>query len=181
MNFPHPTFLSRLGAFGFLTLQLALIVFFVRGFEIESQEHFFAVICFAAVGFMVHWWLPSRWRLWFFNLLSLGTIVFVVGWLNAGWILGIGAGLIGCCVWPARWSYRVLAVGAAALLLTNYRLDQEAPFWPVLASMFMFRLIVLLFEVRREATPPPLALTLAYFMPLQNISSLSLIPLSCIA
>ena len=169
MNSANPTFLARLGAFGLLTLQLALIVFVVQSFEIEKHEHFFAVICFAAGGFLVHWWLPVRFRLVFFNLLSLLTIVFVLGWPNAGWVIGIGAALVLLCLRPRRWLYRVIAIVAVSLLLVNFRLDPEGSFWPVLASMFMFRLIVFLFEVRRDPEPPPLALTVAYFMPLQNI------------
>ena len=49
------------------------------------------------------------------------------------------------------------------------RLDLDRPFWPVLGSMFMFRLIIYLYELRREAARPPLAVTVAYFFPFQNV------------
>jgi hypothetical protein len=172
MKSPTGSFLNRLGGFCFLALQLGLIAWVVRGFEIESQEHFPTIFCVAAVGFLVHWWLPPGWRLYFFNALSLGTIAFVLGWPDAAWTLGIGAGLIVLCTRPIRWIYRGIALGAVALLLVNYRIEQTDSFWPVLASMFMFRLIVYLFEVRRETAPTPLPLTVAYFMPLQNIGFL---------
>ncbi len=169
MNSSNPTFLARLGAFGVLTLQLGLIVFIVQSFEIENREHFLAVLCFAALGFLIHWWLPAKMRLGFFNLLSISAIVFVLGWPNAAWVLGIGACLVFICLRPRRWVYRLGAAIVAAMLLTNLRLDQDSAFWPVIASMFMFRLIIFLFEVRRDPDPPPLTLSLAYFMPLQNI------------
>ena len=58
---------------------------------------------------------------------------------------------------------------AAGVMLAFWRLDLNRAFWPVLGSMFMFRLIVYLHEHRAGTTRPPLALTLAYFFPLQNV------------
>jgi hypothetical protein len=44
-----------------------------------------------------------------------------------------------------------------------------APFWLVLGSMFMFRIIVYLYDLRHEQRRPPLPLTVAYFFPLPNL------------
>ncbi len=155
-----------------LAVQLGLIVFVVQRFAIESQDHFLILSSLASVGALIHWWLPVSHRLAFFNLLSVAAIALVLGWPNFGWVLGIGLGLIGICLSPIPWRFRVLLTIVAALFLTNLRLDQHEPFWPVIASMFMFRLIVLLFETRRDPRPPSPALTLAYFMPLQNVGFL---------
>src|SRR2546421_8283353 len=67
---------------------------------------------------------------------------------------------------------RVAAVALAGLGLAVLRGESDRPFWPVLGSMFMFRLIIYLYELRRTAARPPLALTLAYFFPLPNVSFL---------
>src|SRR5207245_9504229 len=64
---------------------------------------------------------------------------------------------------------RVLLLVAAAAALVSFRLESHEPFWPVLASMFMFRLIVYVFEIRHQRGRPPLGLTLAYFFPLPNV------------
>src|SRR5438876_5400811 len=58
---------------------------------------------------------------------------------------------------------------AAGLALVPLRVQVPQPFWPVLASMFMFRLIVYVYETRRERVRPPLGYTLAYFFPLPNL------------
>jgi hypothetical protein len=163
---------QRLLAYLATAVQLALIVIVVKAFAIEQQEHFLPVVGVATMGFLIHWWLPSNFRVPFFNVLSLGTIAMVLGWPNAGWVLGIGLGLVTVCLLPIPWRYRVLALLIASIVLASYRLDQAERFWPVLASLFMFRLIVFLFETRHATTRPPTGLTIAYFMPLQNISFL---------
>ena len=115
-----------------------------------------------------------RYRLPFFLLLSLAGIVLVLGFGNGVWLVGIGLVLIGICHLPDRAS---LAGRAAArrrrLVLALQRAEWlPAPWsdaiWPILGSMFMFRLIVYLYDLRHEKTPPTLVRTLAYFFMLPN-------------
>jgi hypothetical protein len=161
-------------AVGFLlvALQLALVLAAVRLFDIAAQNHFVPVLCIAVGGFLVHAWLPARFRAAFFGLLSLGGILFVLGWPHGAWLIGIGGGLIAVCYLPIPLTLRVTLIALAALALSMLRLEHDWPFWPVLGSMFMFRLIVYLFELRRAASRPPLDLTVAYFFPLPNVSFL---------
>jgi hypothetical protein len=108
----------------------------------------------------------------FFALLSVGTVLAFLGWPNGARVVGLGAGLIAVCYLPGPQSLRVALIGLAALALTMARMEYDAPFWPLLGSLFMFRLIVYLFEQRRALSRPPLALTVAYFFPLPNVSFL---------
>src|SRR5262245_17360088 len=75
----HPL-TARLGGFALVGLQLALVLAVVRLYDVAERNHFFAVACLAVGGFLVHAWLPLRFRLPFFGLLSLAGIVFVLGW-----------------------------------------------------------------------------------------------------
>jgi hypothetical protein len=160
---------SRLGAFALFCLQLALVLVVVFRFDIEGQNHFFAVLCLAAAGVVVHAWLPRRLRAGFFVLLSLASILLVLGWPNCGWAVGIGLVLVLLCRLPVPLIVRVALLVAVAIVLAVARLDYPSPFWPVLASMFMFRLIVYLYDARHERRPPPLAHALAYFFALPNV------------
>ena len=81
----------------------------------------------------------------------------VDGLLCVGESLGVGAGLISLCHLPITLAIRVLLVVAAGLILAMWRVEEPAPFWPVLGSMFMFRLIVYLYDLRHERSRPPLA------------------------
>jgi hypothetical protein len=166
---PPPPLSARARAFALVCLQLALVLLVVYRFDLESEKYFFPVLCLAAGGFAVHAWLPRRLRPAFFVLLSLAGTLFVLGWPNGAWVIGIGAGLIALCRLPLPLAVRVLLLVAAGAQLAALRVQFPLPFWPVLASMFMFRLIVYLFETRHERGRPPLVHTLAYFFPLPNV------------
>jgi hypothetical protein len=170
MPTPPASLRDRIRPFAVVALQLALVLFVVHRFDIGAPNHFFPVLCIAVGGFVVHAWLPARFRAAFFSLLSLGGLLFFLGWPNGAWVIGIGGGLIVLCHLPVPLAPRVLLIVAAGLALTLLRLvEVNEPFWPVLGSMFMFRLIIYLYELRRAASRPPLALTLAYFFPLPNV------------
>jgi hypothetical protein len=171
---PSPTPLrstGRLWGYAAVGLQLALVLLIVRRYDVAARNHFFPVLCVAVGGFAVHTCLPSRLRLAFFGLLSLAVLVVVLGWPNGARVIGVGAGLIALCYVPLPFAARAALVALAGLVLVFLRIDFDLPFWPVLGSMFMFRLIVYLYELRRDPRPP-LGLTVAYFFPLPNVSFL---------
>jgi hypothetical protein len=150
-------------------VQLALLLLVVHGYEVAARLHFFPVLCAAVGGFAAHACLPPRFRLAFFALLSLAVVVFVLGWPNGFIVVGVGSGLIALCYLPLPFAARVAAVCLAALALAVLRLDLNRPFWAVLGSMFMFRMVIYLHELRRQPARPPLMMTLAYFFPFQNV------------
>jgi hypothetical protein len=161
--------MGRLRAFMLVGLELALILLVVHCFHIEGTTRFFPVLCLAAGGFLIHAWLPRPWRAHFFVLLSLSSILLVLDWPNGAWVIAIGGGLIALCHLPLPLLVRVLLLVLTGVLLAQLRWRFPQPFWPVLASMFMFRLIVYLYEVGSSPQRPPLAHTLAYFFPLPNV------------
>lgn len=161
--------MNRLLATTVVGAQLGLILLIAYTFEVAARIHFFPVLCLSVAGFLVHVWLPERLRPAFFPLLCVGGVMAFLGWPNGAWVLGIGGGLIGVCYLPIALGARVLLISVAAIVLAFLRLDVDRAFWPVLGSMFMFRMIVYLFEARRARENPPLALTVAYFFPLPNL------------
>jgi len=163
---------SDLGGFLLVAGQLALVLAVVRLFEIAERSHFFAVACLAAGGYLVHAWLPPRLRAPFFCLLSAGGVLFILGWPNGPLVLAVGAALIALCHLPAPFMVRVALVALSGLLLAVLSISYPLPFWPVLGSMFMFRIVLYLHELRRTPGRPPLPITLAYFFPLPNVSFL---------
>ncbi|HEY1377724.1 MAG TPA: hypothetical protein VGF55_13075 [Gemmataceae bacterium] len=156
-------------AFLLVAAQLTLALVVVHQFELARKNHLFPILCVAAGGFLVHLCLPPRARLPFFVLLSLGGILFYLGWPNGAWLIGLGGALVAVARLPVPLALRAALAALAAVALTVARAGSEAPFWPVLGSMFMFRLVIYLFDQRRAAGRPPLALTLAYFFPLPNV------------
>jgi hypothetical protein len=155
----------------FLTIcgELALILLVVHLFDIESRRHFFPLLCIAAGGFVIHAWLPPRLRPAFFCLLSLGSILFILGWPNGAWVIGLGGGLVALCYLPVSGVIRAALVLAVFLALVVFRMGSLAPFWPVLGSMIMFRLFLFLYDTRHDNTRPGFFETAGYFFCLPNV------------
>jgi D-alanyl-lipoteichoic acid acyltransferase DltB (MBOAT superfamily) len=159
--------------FAFILVQLALLALIIRQFQIESAAFVrLAVLTFA--GFAVHAWLPLRWRLHFFVVLSLGAIVMVLGLREGAWLIGLGAFLTALCHLPIPFWGRVAAIAVVGIVLAGLRVELapvpwSRAIWPILGSMFMFRLIGYLYDLRHDTTPFSLSRSLAYFFLLPNI------------
>jgi D-alanyl-lipoteichoic acid acyltransferase DltB (MBOAT superfamily) len=159
--------------FGLLALQLGLCVVVIYQFQIESRA-FLHLSILTFFGFAVHYFLPLSLRLPFFLLLSLAGIGLVFGVANGAWLVALGLVLFGICHLPVSLRARVAVLLAAGALLAALRVDWlpvpwSAAVWPLLGSMFMFRIAVYLYDIRFEKEPAPWSQRLAYFFMLPNI------------
>ena len=161
--------LERIAKFLALLIELLLVSAVLHLFHVEGHRHFFPVYCFIVGGFAIHTWLPLRHRLAFFAVLSVTCLLFVLGWTNGSKVLGIGFALIGICYLPIGLGLRLAMLATTGIALAFARVSFPLPFWPVLGSMFMFRLILFVYETRRETPKPALAWTISYFFLLPNV------------
>ena len=157
-----------------LAVSLGLLVLLIRQFRLENQAFYHNVMLLTFYGFLIHYCLPFRYRLPFFLLLSLTAIGGILGFVNGAWLIGIGLGLVGICHLPLPYFARVALLLAAAAALVAMRTEWvEASWlevvWPVLASMFMFRLIIYVYDLKHGKATPTLASTLSYFFLLPNV------------
>ena len=155
-----------------ILVQLGLLALLLRQFQIESAA-FIRLALLAFCGFAVHALLPMRYRLPFFVALSLAGIVLVLDVINSVWIVGIGLVLIGICHLPVSFRIRGLLLLIVGALLVALRAKWVAApaldaIWPILGSMFMFRLIVYFYDLRHDKAPVSPVRTLAYFFMLPN-------------
>ena len=155
-----------------LQLVLALVVF--RQYQIENPG-FLLIAQIAFAGFLIHAFLPLRFRLPFFALLSIAATVMLLGAVNVAWMFGIGAVLIGICHLPVPFSVRSAVLVGTAVLLGAQRTGSVASpwseaIWPILGSMFMFRLILYFHDLKHDKAPKSIARTIAYFFMLPNAS-----------
>lgn len=155
-----------------LTAQLALVLLLFRQFQIESAA-FLRLSVLAFAGFTIHAFLPLPYRFSFFALLSLAGIGLVMGLVNGAWLLAIGLVLIAICHLPLALGMRVsVLAGIGAILIAQRASLIQAPWsqaiWPILGSMFMFRLLVYLYDLEHERTSSTWSQRLAYFFMLPN-------------
>ena len=154
-------------------VQLGLLALVIHQFQIESVV-FFRLALLAFTGFIVHAFLPFRIRLPFFLALSLAGIGLVLGVKSAIWLVAIGAALIGICHLPVSFRIRGVVLIGAAVLLAAQRATWLPAFWsndiwPVLGSMFMFRLVLYFYEIRHEKTAASVTQIFSYFFLLPNV------------
>jgi hypothetical protein len=162
----------RMAQWAGLVTQLLLCVLVIRLFELESRT-FYHVCLLAVGGFVVHALLPLRYRLGFFAALSLVAIAIVLGVRDTGLLVAVSAVLIGICHLRISLGARIgLLVAAGGFLAASRAGWVPAPWsasaWPILGSMFMFRLALYLHGLRYEETRPSVPRTLAYFWMLPN-------------
>ena len=163
----------RISAFVFIMAQLALLLVVLRQFQIESNALLrLSILAFA--GFALHAFLPLRYRLPFFTLLSLSGIVLVFGFMQGAWLIGLGLILIAICHLPIPFAARVGVLIAVTTGLVAQRAGWlpapwSAAVWPILGSMFMFRLIVYLYDLKHEKPPFSPWRVASYFFLLPNV------------
>ena len=167
---------GRLLRLGVITVQFALVVAAIRLLNVESNA-FELVVTVALGGFLVHHFLPAAWRQTFFAALSVASVLMVFGWEDGAWLLGMGGLLIALCHLPVALWVRVALVLSLAGAMAAARVDAlpwisgriPVEIWPVLGSMFMFRLIVYVYDLRHGAAPFGVGRALSYFFMLPNV------------
>ncbi|BBA33496.1 uncharacterized protein sS8_1537 [Methylocaldum marinum] len=165
---------GRIGIKEYLLIlfQLGIMTVLLRQFEIESAA-FLQLALLAFGGFAVHALLPLSYRLPFFLLLSLAGFILTLDLINGLSLVVVGLILIGLCHLPVSFKKRVfLLLGAGVILAALRARWVDGPIsdavWPILGSIFMFRLILYFYELRHDTTPTTLTQRLSYFFLLPN-------------
>lgn len=167
--------LKNLIQFGAVVFQVVLVALMFKAVRLES-EAFRQLLFLVAAAFPIHHLLPQRYRLPFFVVFSLGCIAYLLGSkspASAAWLIGISAVLIGLCHVPASIKVRLGLITGAAILLAVFRAGWvSAPWpstiWPLLGAMFMFRLIIYVYDLVHNSAPFSLWRSLAYFFMIPN-------------
>jgi len=156
-----------------LLASLLFVTGLIYHFGLENKA-FLYLAALSLSGFAVHYFLPLPYRLPFFLALSLGSIGFLLGPIPAAWLIGLGLALIGICHLPVPFWLRVavlVAVGAGMLVWRGGWASGPvpAPVWPILGSMFMFRLISYLYDLKHDPGLASIPRSLSYFFLLPNV------------
>jgi D-alanyl-lipoteichoic acid acyltransferase DltB (MBOAT superfamily) len=165
---------AMLGRTAGIVVQLALLLVLIRAFEIENPAFWKFIAPLALGGCVIHHLTPSRHRLSIFLLLSLAAIWLVFGAPDAFWLVGVGIALVAMChlpmpYWPRVAGVVVLGAALAAARAQLLPVPWSHAIWPILGSIFMFRMIVYLYDLRHEKVPATWPQRLAYFFLLPNV------------
>jgi hypothetical protein len=161
----------NIGRFAVLAVQLGLLLVAFRVYGLES-DRFFTLSCLIFGGFAVSYWLPFRFKKIFFIVLSLVGAYFLLDAKVASLLIGVGAILFAIVRSGLDFRWRVAAIVAVGAACAYGRATGRFPipdrFWAVFGAIFMFRMIVYLYDIKRSPQPPRLDDFLGYFFLLPN-------------
>jgi D-alanyl-lipoteichoic acid acyltransferase DltB (MBOAT superfamily) len=161
-----------LGQFLAITAHLGLLLAVFHVYQIEGRA-FHLLVTTALVALPVHYLLPYRWKKPCAVAVSIAGLTWVFGSTETALVLLPAFLLIGICYLPIRWRARAIIIGAVAVGLAWLRSSIGRTglsdiIWPLLGTMFMFRMIVYLYELKHAQRPERLVDTLSYFFLLPN-------------
>lgn len=165
--------LAEMMRFATITAQIGLVVAAIHAYDIENIgfSQYLTILLFC--GFIANHFLPAKVRMAFFLALSLAALFGVFHLANSLILLAIGGVLIGICHLRAPMSVRIALLLAVMAGLAAVRLDWVKAEWsgavlPILASMFMFRLSIYLYDIAHGKGPKDWLHRFAYFFMLPN-------------
>lgn len=162
-----------LGKILFIGLELLLLVLIIQLFKIQDSA-FQNLSLMILGGFLVNAFLAQRYRGLFFMLYSMASVPLILGLANGAWVLGIGLVLIGVTYLPVAFSLRLTIIALIAAALVGLRLGWvavpwEVAVWQILGAMFMFRMIIYLYDIKHEKRRPDWKQTVSYFFMIPTV------------
>jgi alginate O-acetyltransferase complex protein AlgI len=162
------------GRFLVLAAQLALLELVFSIYHTLERPAFLNMMAIAFGAFLVHYWLPFRFKEPFWVAVSIFTGFFLVK-PNWAQLLILMAGLTFFLILRGRaapYKWRVLLVAAIFLALI-YCCAAKVPFipqgfYPVFGSIFMFRIVIYAYDLAHTREPARLLPFLSYFFLLPN-------------
>ncbi|MGC2109739.1 MAG: hypothetical protein WA655_09490 [Candidatus Korobacteraceae bacterium] len=158
--------------FSMLVVPLALLLATFKVYALE-QPAFFTLACLVFGGFAVSYWLPFRYKETFLILLSLAGAYVFLSPLVASMLIAAGLVMFGIIRSERlKFQWRVLALVGILAICIYGRIGKGhhalESFWPVLGAVFMFRMIIYLYDIKHHSGPANLKDYLSYFFLLPN-------------
>lgn len=153
-------------------LYLGLIFTVSRQYHTEGRA-FQALFALAAMVLPIHYLAPHRWKRPIFLAASVAGLFLVFGATAGAIVTALGLALIAISRLPLAWGVRAgLMAGLTVFLGLGWpaSIFDLAPstVWPVLGSVFMFRMMIYMYELKHAKKPESLLDAIAYFFMLPN-------------
>jgi hypothetical protein len=158
----------------FIAFQLIIIGWFLHHFNIETQFNLPFLFPLIVVAFLVHSASPGYYKQWIFISATIIGLVIILSFKETLILLSLILGMIAICnlnISHLLKNILLISVGLV-LALTRYGLF---PSWitsqtlVILSSMFMFRMILFLYEIRHQKERVSYLTQVSYFLMPPNI------------
>jgi alginate O-acetyltransferase complex protein AlgI len=154
-----------------LAAQLAALLLVFRLYRLERSG--FLMMSAVAFGvFLIHYWIPFRFKEASWVVASLAAAFLLLGTSVAALVIGVGSALflILRCPIPYRWRLLFVAATFGVLIYAcaTKRFLIPTAFYPVFGAIFMFRIIIYMYDLAYSREPARLVPFLSYFFLLPN-------------
>ena len=162
---------TNLVGFATLTAQILGLLFLLHYYHLESPQ--FVIMSAMVFGaFLIHYWLPFRFKEIFWVAVSIGGSFVLLSHVVAALVLGAGLVIFLILRSPLAFRWRcafVFAVFAALIYeCASGKLDVPRSFYAVFGGIFMFRIVIYIYDLAHAKNPPSLLSYLSYFFILPN-------------
>ena len=161
----------RLTRFLSISAQLALLLVVFWLFKLEEPA-FLVLSATVFGGFLVSYWLPLPWKEPFFVALGTAGAFLLADPPVVAAVLAVLFLVFGLVRMKASYAVRAILI---VLLLTSLTLARQIPLpgmplalWPTIGAIFMFRLLILVYDLRNMKEAPTFTAYAAYFLMLPN-------------
>jgi hypothetical protein len=153
-------------------LHLGLLLGVILVYKLEGPA-FRGLAILTTASLPIHYLLPLRFKKPAFLAISAVGVVVALGATVAAVVLPVALVIIGGCFLPISWRAKAVLVGAIGLGLAAARVyGSGLPTLEVscamLGSLFMYRMILYLYELKHASTPEKPIDALTYFIMLPN-------------
>ena len=163
-----------------ISVQLCLVSLAIYLFNVEAHLGLPTLMPLVVISFIIHALIPKTYRFTFFFFVSLIPIFYSFGFIQGILLIVFALVMIGICHLPFSLSLRrvgVIALGGV-LIFSQYSLSEtgfiagymiSSQIISLLGVMFMFRMIIYLYELKFEKENITFWQRLSYFFMLPNI------------
>lgn len=150
---------------------MGLLIFY---FHIEMEIRLIGIMPLVVFGFVLYAFLPQALRLPFLFTLNILAIFRLLGSFDGAVLTGFGMALFALANIPVAVRYRIMAALFAGVLMFLFRADwlplvSGRVVLPILGSMFMFRMVLYLYEMQFEKEAAGFWKKINYFFLLPNL------------
>ena len=165
---------KRVLSFVLSSIQLIFIYFIIDNYSIEKASGIKEIGFIVFIAFIINSFSPLRYRQFVLFATCLSVIYFAFGFVVGSVFIVACLLIIGCCHLPINFWLRVMLIIMAFSVLFILRIElyyaaRLSLISSYVASLFMFRIIIYLYEIKHGMIPKSIWESLTYFFLFPNI------------
>jgi hypothetical protein len=165
---------ARISSFFIALIQLFGLFYLIHAFQIERSSGLLQLFPFIIGAFILNSFAPVTLRPFIFLSLMLFSIYYAFGFFSGTIFIAVSFLILTVCHLSISFTAKIsliliIAAGMFILRAELFYAPRAALVVPFIASIFMFRIIIYLYEIKHKTITPSILKSLPYFFMYPNI------------